>query len=202
MEERAAELAAMTTASEAIAPLSDAAQKRVVRWLADIFGVEPDVVPSAAPMTPVATPAPVATAAIRSRRRKRPAGKANGGSASPANKPKAAPGYDKQLNLHPSGKQSLKDFVAEKQPSDNFLEHNVAAAYWLSNVAEAGPVTADQIFTCYRGMSWKLPGDLRNSLQKTAYMKGWLDTSDTDDIKVTPQGLNFVELELPRPPKK
>jgi hypothetical protein len=51
-------------------------------------------------------------------------------------------------------------------------------------------------------VSWKLPGDLRNSLQKVAYMKGWLDTKDTDDIRLTPQGLNFVDLDLPRSGKK
>ncbi len=49
-------------------------------------------------------------------------------------------------------------------------------------------------------MPWRLPSNLRNNLQKTAFTKGWLDTTDTDKITITPQGLNFVERELP--PKK
>lgn len=201
MDTHSGELAALAAASGAIEPLPEAARRRVVQWLADAFAVE---LTAAAPVASHdAAPSTSNNDGTRARGRKRGGAKAaagNGGQVQ-ANKPKASPSFDKALNLHPADKESFKDFVAEKQPSDNALEHNVVAAYWLSQVAEVGAVTADQIFTCYRGIGWKLPGDLRNSLQKTASMKGWLDTRDTDDIKVVSHGLNFINLELPHAKK-
>jgi hypothetical protein len=201
MEQHISELSAMTTASEAIEPLPEAARRRVVRWLAEVFEVELTAA-VAAPSSKDALPPPSITATRTPGRRKvRTKASPAASGHPPSNKPKTAPGHDKTLSLHPTGKTSFKDFVADKRPGNSFLEHNVVAAYWLAHVAEVGAVTADQIFSCYRDVTWKLPGDLRNSLQKTAYMKGWLDTKDTDDIKVTPQGINFVDLELPRPDK-
>jgi hypothetical protein len=109
----------------------------------------------------------------------------------------SAPTQDKTLDLHPKGKASFADFIKTKLPPDNQHDHNVVAAYWLSHEAGIAKVTVDQIFTCYRAANWNLPGDLRNSLQRTASIKNWLDTKSSEDIKVTPQGINFVERQLP-----
>ena len=106
--------------------------------------------------------------------------------------------HDKTLNLYPDGKKSFEEFVTEKAPADKAYEHNLVAVYWLTQVADVEAATSDQIYSCYRSVSWKLPHDLRNSLSQTASHKGWLDTKDADDIKITPQGLNFVERQLPQ----
>jgi hypothetical protein len=191
MDERAAELAAMTTSAGAIEHLPEATQHRVVRWLAGTFGVE-----LSAPVASAAAAAPAAKSAHgRKETRKQP--NVGTDAAAPKTKPKSAPGFDRTINLHPTDQTSFKDFVAVKQPRDNGYEHNVLAVYWLTQIGGLVSATADQVFTCYRDVSWRLPSNLRNNLQKTAFARGWLDTTNTDQITITPQGLNFVERELP-----
>jgi hypothetical protein len=133
----------------------------------------------------------------RARRRGSAAASADGAKARPKSGPVT---QDKTLDLNPKGKTSFLDFIAAKAPPDNQHDHNVLAVYWLINDAGFAKVTADQVYTCYRSAGWKLPGDFRNSLQRTASIKGWLDTKASDDLKITPQGINFVERQLP--PKK
>jgi hypothetical protein len=58
-------------------------------------------------------------------------------------------------------------------------------------------VTSNHVFTCYRDQQWPVPTDIANSLARTASRKGFLDTSDLDDIKVEPRGTNHVERGLP-----
>jgi hypothetical protein len=133
----------------------------------------------------------------RAKRAKAAKGKGGGG------KSKRRPpsvGIDKNLTLRPKGKTSFKDFVAEKAPSDQNSK-NVVAVYWL--VKEAGvAATAEGVNTCYQGAEWKRPKDLRNSLQQTASTKGWLDTSDKDEVKLTIPGEDYVKHDLPKPAKK
>ena len=57
------------------------------------------------------------------------------------------------------------------------------------------------MFTCYKNAKWRLPADLDNTLRYTACDKGWLDTSSMMDIKLTPEGENFVEFDLPQKSK-
>jgi hypothetical protein len=109
------------------------------------------------------------------------------------------PSAVRDLNLAPKGKVSLKDFVAEKQPKTNH-DRNVVAVYYLAEVLGLGSVTVDHVFTCYKDMRWREPGNLGNSLALTANRKRFLDTASLDDIKVTPAGRNHAEHDLP--PKK
>jgi hypothetical protein len=108
----------------------------------------------------------------------------------------SGPSRVKGLDLAPSGKESFEAFVGDKQPSNNH-EKNVLSVYYLAEVAGISPVTIDHVFTCYRDVGWDIPADLRNSLALTASRKGFLDTADTEDIKVEPRGMNHVERGLP-----
>ncbi|AYV57683.1 hypothetical protein EFP84_18740 [Leptospira kmetyi] len=103
---------------------------------------------------------------------------------------------DKTLNLKPSKKESLKDFVSKKKPNTN-QEKCTVIVYYLSRVIELSNVGATQVFTCYKHMNWRVPSDMRNVLALTASRKGWLDTSDTDNIQLTTHGENLVEHDLP-----
>ncbi|SRR6266849_6744400 len=100
------------------------------------------------------------------------------------------------LNLRPDGKASFRDFVAAKAPS-GALEQNVVAAYYVKQELSLEPISIDHIHTCYLNAEWRLPANLQNSLSKSA-MKGWLNTSDQDDIQLTAQGINLVRHDLPR----
>ena len=100
----------------------------------------------------------------------------------------------------PSGKKSLKAFVQEKQPK-TLHDKNVVAVYYLRETLGAPKVSVDHVFTCYKDMNWREPGNLGNSLALTANRKRYLDTSSLDDIKLTPAGRNHVGHELPSPKK-
>jgi hypothetical protein len=109
-------------------------------------------------------------------------------------------GLVKDLSLRPKGKKSFIDFADEKKPA-NHNDKVTVCVFWLSK--EAGQkVTAEHVNTCYQGADWKRPTDLRDTLRQTASKKGWIDTADSDDIKVTTSGEDHVRHDLPEPAKK
>lgn len=107
-----------------------------------------------------------------------------------------SPSAVRDLDLAPKGEASLKDFVAEKQPKTNH-DKNVVSVYYLAEVLRLNGVTVDHVFTCYKDMRWREPGNLANSLALTANRKRFLDTASLDDIKLTPAGRNHVDHDLP-----
>lgn len=106
----------------------------------------------------------------------------------------------KDLNLRPDGKRSLLDFAKDKRPASN-LEKCVVAIYYLRHELGREPTDADQVFTCFKYANWRIPANLENTLQYIASQRGWLDTSNMSDIRLTPLGENLVEHDLPRPTK-
>jgi hypothetical protein len=107
------------------------------------------------------------------------------------------PSLDRDLNLRPSGHTSMTDFYAEKSPNGQD-EHNVLFVYYLERSLGLAVVTVNQVYTCYKEVKAKVPSNLRNSLQVTATRKGWIDTENSEDLKVTTRGENLVEQDLPR----
>jgi hypothetical protein len=145
------------------------------------------------------TPSGTAAATPKPRRRKRAATKENGakdGAARPGRRRATAPSFDDELNLRPKGGQSFEDFAAAKKPT-NFDERNLVSAYYITRVAKVGPATVDKVYTCYKDRTWRLPADPRNSLAQTAAKRGWLNTKNMDDIKLSMPGENYVEHDLP-----
>jgi len=101
------------------------------------------------------------------------------------------------LNLYPSNAESLKGFY-EKFNATNFFEKNLIYAYYLEKVLMMGEVTIDHMYTCYKQTNQKVPGNLYQSLIDTRNRKGWVDTRDMEDIKVTVTGENYVEHDMPK----
>lgn len=107
----------------------------------------------------------------------------------------------KDLDLRPAGKQSLEAFAEEKQPSSNEDKYAVVV-YYFSEIAELTAVSTNHVGSAFRLMkAWREPGDVSASLRITSSRKGTLDTSNLENIKITPTGRNFVEHELPPAPK-
>jgi hypothetical protein len=70
--------------------------------------------------------------------------------------------------------------------------------YYLSEILGVEKVSVDYIGTVFRLIrDWKEPTNLSGGLRMASSRKGTLDTSDYDDIKLTPTGRNFVEHDLP-----
>ena len=106
----------------------------------------------------------------------------------------------KELNLRPQGRQTFKEFATEKQPRSN-NEKCTIAVYYLQHVLGAEAINVNHVYTCYKEAgNWKVP-NIANILPLTASRKGWLDTSDMKNIKVTTPGENLVNFDLPKKDK-
>ena len=99
------------------------------------------------------------------------------------------------------GEGSLKDFFQKKSPS-SAMQMNAVFVYYLSKTAKVENITPDHVYTCYKDVKKRTPAALHQSLLDTSYKNGWIDTGSKDDIKITIQGENLVEHELPKQPKK
>jgi hypothetical protein len=102
----------------------------------------------------------------------------------------------KSLDLMPEGKETLKVFVNGKNPQ-NQMEHIAVYIYYLKAVLEEQKVGFDHVFTCFKETGERMPLDLPQTCRNAASSKGWIDTAEPDDLKITTKGVNFVEKELP-----
>lgn len=108
----------------------------------------------------------------------------------------------KDLNLRGNGGQTFNEFVEEKNPS-SAIEFNSVSVYYLKQVIKLKNVTINHINTCYKEAKRKPPGDLLQSIRDTSSNKyGYIDFSDSADIKIPHRGESFVEHDLPKSKKK
>jgi hypothetical protein len=115
----------------------------------------------------------------------------------PGKSKKISYSIDKSLNLKPTGKTSFSDFASQKSPITD-REKVVVCVYYLQNKIGEKPIDINHVYTCYKSINWRLPSDLVSVLRWVASQKGWLDTSDSADIKMTTHGDNLIEHDLPR----
>ena len=109
-------------------------------------------------------------------------------------KPKSTGTLLTSLNLRASGKKSLKDFIADyKKPSS---EEKILYVYYLTNELNESNIGLDHIYTCIKEIGDKVPAYLKQTVTNVKNRKGWLDTSNYDDLKYTVQGMNHVEHDL------
>jgi hypothetical protein len=99
--------------------------------------------------------------------------------------------------LNPGGVKSFKDFADEKLPTNGY-EQCLVASYYLIDVLDIKNVTHNHVYTCFKQVNWKTPPYMYDKLITTAHEKGWLDTSDLMNVKLTPHGSNYVEYDLPK----
>jgi hypothetical protein len=104
--------------------------------------------------------------------------------------------FVRDLDLSGGGKtKRLKDFYAGYAVTSNF-ERNLIFVYYLQHKLERPNITIDHVFTCYREVGVKVPKALQQSLWDTTNRRGWLDTSDANDLKVTVPGMNYIEHDM------
>jgi hypothetical protein len=105
------------------------------------------------------------------------------------------------LNLRPNGKSSLRDFVTEKGPNDNQKRFAVII-YYLQKKISTKNIDENHIYTAFKDIGVKVPLNIEGALSVAAKRKGWIDTSNLNDVKMTVGGENFVEHDLPAKPIK
>lgn len=112
--------------------------------------------------------------------------------------PRKRPSYEivKDLDLRPLGKQTLREFFLEKKPSDQ-QEQVTAIVYYLNRVLERSNVNANDIFSGFKEVGEPSPTDIVVIARNVETRKGWLDPADSNNIRITVAGQNFVEHDLP-----
>ncbi len=68
----------------------------------------------------------------------------------------------------------------------------------LKNTVEVQKIGLNHVFSCFKETGERLPLALPQTCRNAANAKGWLDTADQNDLKITTQGTNLVEKDLPR----
>jgi hypothetical protein len=176
------EIDVMKALDEAMARLDDqAARDRVLRWVWAKYSQSPLTMPGGG-----VTPPSRKRGARRTGKKK-------------ATRP--SPSIVKDLDLRPEGRESFREFAGGKKPTTN-LKKSTVAVYYLSQVLEIPRVNPNHVFTCFKDAKWRVPSDVHTTLQETASRHGWLDTSDMDNIRLTPAGGNMVEHDLPGTPTR
>ena len=178
------EVKAIEAVDNALAALDPDERGRVLGWAQLKYGAPAQINP-ANPQSGATQPTPPARPNTQIK------------TAKPKGSKKAKPiiSMDKTLNLSPSGKVSAVQFATEKSPT-NVMQKCVVAVYYLRDTIEVEKVTAQAVFTFFKHLSWPAPADLKNTLQQ-AGTAGWLDTANSEDIKLTSLGENLVEHNLP-----
>ena len=101
------------------------------------------------------------------------------------------PQYLSDFDFRPTGKDSLKDFFSRYESKSN-LERNLIFTYYLQEVLGTQGISINHIFSCYRHLNLKIPF-FPQTLIDTKKRKGWIDTADTNNLKVTREGINHFE---------
>lgn len=104
--------------------------------------------------------------------------------------------YLTDFNFKPSNNKSLKDFYNEFSPKNNY-EKNLIFVYYLQEIQKISIITTNHIYSCYRELGLKIPS-LPQSLIDTSANKGYISTSNTNDLKVTRTGMNYIEHDIER----
>ena len=95
------------------------------------------------------------------------------------------------------GRPSLVEFMDAKFPITN-EERNIVFLYYLQHTLKVKPITLDHVYTCYRQAKIRVPLNLENSLRMTADQRGWIRTTKTGAMTLTPAGKRYVEKQLPK----
>lgn len=92
-----------------------------------------------------------------------------------------------------AGTVSLKDFVAQKNPSD-VNEKFVTIAVWYKEYQNLEEVNDDRIYTAYRFLDWVPPNNVAQTLRNIKAREKWFDKGETrGGYKINILGLNKVQ---------
>lgn len=184
------ELDAIVKCHEALKDLSNDSRTRIFRYLSDRYNVE-GVNPLTEGASRTASKEQSANGSNKTSNQKTSSKKKSRKTSSGSNE-----SYSllSDLDLMPKDQESLEDFYSKYKTSNNF-ERNIVILYYLKNILNVENVNVNHVYTCYKKLSLRIP-ILGQSLRDTKSRKGWVDTSNSDDLQVTVAGENYIEHEI------
>ena len=195
------EIAALAQVTDIVHKLDDAARSRVLKYLFEKYGLVAGEAPVAmsapaqAPAAALKAKPSESTASATTTTRKRGPGRPKKGKPGP--KPKKDSKFKQSLNKVdevlqiPNVKEELKALEKETKPSTSY-DYNLLLVHFLSNIKGMSGITKDHIYTCLDMLGGKIPANLYQSVHDTGKTKGWLDTTDMKDLKVTQAGVDHL----------
>ncbi|GET24557.1 hypothetical protein [Prolixibacter sp. NT017] len=102
---------------------------------------------------------------------------------------------DRNLNLHPEGKQSLMDF-AEGYKMNSMKERILVIVYYLKEILELESMNPDHIYTGFEKLNIRVPKSLYQLISDTKNKKGWLEFDTMENIGLSIQGRNAIKYDL------
>lgn len=103
----------------------------------------------------------------------------------------------KDLDLSGKGTidQSLKNFVAKKNPKTN-IQKTTVFLYYLQHILNIEEITIDHIFTCYKNMGYRMPNNLPQNLNDVCGSRyGYANRTD-GKLSMTVIGDNYIEHDI------
>lgn len=94
------------------------------------------------------------------------------------------------LNLKPTDKESLKDFYSKYQAKGT-PENILLIVHYLQNIHNSSAIGINQIYTCFLELGLRVP-NLISAVMNTKTRRGWLITSDMNNIKLSIHGDNYL----------
>ncbi len=112
------------------------------------------------------------------------------------NKPSNGQSYSllPNLNLHPKGGQSLKEYFA-KFKAKNSAEIILVIVYYIEKVLKQNNIDTNTIYTCYKHIGLAVP-IIDKAITNIHSRNGWINTSNRSDLKLTIAGENHIEHEM------
>jgi hypothetical protein len=102
------------------------------------------------------------------------------------------------IDFVPDGKQSLKEFFAEKAP-DSDLDQILVICHFLQHALASEKIGPGHVLSGFKHVGKPVPKDLKQTIRNLKDKKAWLNFSDIDSIHLTTEGDNQVEHELGKP---
>jgi hypothetical protein len=78
------------------------------------------------------------------------------------------------LNFRPSGKQSLKEFVAERNSTSD-LETVLVAVHYMQHIMALTKIGPAHVMTAFKEVGMAIPVDLRQTIRNVKKSKMWLN---------------------------
>jgi hypothetical protein len=104
------------------------------------------------------------------------------------------PIYLSDFDFRPSHKESLREFYTKYKASSN-MENNLIFNYYLQEILALNDISINHIYSCYRHLGLKIP-QFPQTLADTKARKGWIESANSSDLKVTREGINYLEHEM------
>lgn len=99
------------------------------------------------------------------------------------------------MDFRPDGKQTLREFFAEKAPKGD-MDQTVVVVYYMQHHMGMSAIGFGHIRTAFKDVNKPLPADLRSTVRNMKKQKAWLNWSTPDAMQVTTVGENYVEHDM------